>query len=128
MYQEPFLSLWYDTTWDWTQDMLLREFLSLRVFRLLSSSLLLFPQCFGRYVLQSSSGVCQTQETTWKFELRTLLNLQVACSDSVNHNQVQVLRIPVLLLTCSQDWICNLRIIVFLETYGTNAYNSYSIQ
>ena len=33
-------------------------FLSLRVFGLLSSSLLLFPQRFGRYVLRPSSGVC----------------------------------------------------------------------
>ena len=39
-------------------------FLSLRVFRLLSSSLLLFPQRFGRYVLRPSSGVCRTQEPT----------------------------------------------------------------
>ena len=33
-------------------------FLSLRIFGLLSSSLLLFPQRFGRYVLRPSSGVC----------------------------------------------------------------------
>ena len=32
--------------------------LSLRVFGLLSSSLLLFPQRFGWYILQPSSGVC----------------------------------------------------------------------
>ena len=31
----------------------------------------------------------------------------VACSDSVSHNWVQVLSIPVLLLACSQDWACN---------------------
>ena len=36
----------------------------------------------------------------------------VACSDSVGHNQVQVLSIPILLLTCSQDWTCNLQTIV----------------
>ena len=35
-------------------------FLSLRVFGLLSSSLLLFPQGFVRYVLRPSSGVCWT--------------------------------------------------------------------
>ena len=34
-------------------------FLSLRVFGLLSSSLFLFPQRFGRYVLRPSSGVCR---------------------------------------------------------------------
>ena len=36
----------------------------------------------------------------------------VACSDSVSHNRVQVLSIPVLLLACSQDWTFNLRMIV----------------
>ena len=51
----------------------------------------------------------------------------VTCSDSVNHNQVQVLSIPVLLLTCSQDWTCNLLIIVYLEASGTNAYNRYTM-
>ena len=39
----------------------------------------------------------------------------VACSDSVSHNKVQVLSIPVLLLVCSQDWTCNLKMIVSLE-------------
>ena len=41
----------------------------------------------------------------------------VACSDSVSHNRVLVLSIPVLLLACSQDWICNLQMIVSLEEY-----------
>ena len=36
----------------------------------------------------------------------------VACSDSVSHNWVQVLSIPVLLLACSQDWTCNFQMIV----------------
>ena len=40
-------------------------FLSLRVFGILSLSLLLFPQRFGWYVLRPSSGVCQTQEPSW---------------------------------------------------------------
>ena len=44
-------------------------FLSLKVFELLSSSLLLFPQHFGRYILQLSSGVCQTREPSWNFKL-----------------------------------------------------------
>ena len=42
------------------------KFLSLRVFGLLSSSLLLFPQRFGRYILQPSSGVCRSQEPSQK--------------------------------------------------------------
>ena len=39
----------------------------------------------------------------------------VAYSDSVSHNRVQVLSIPVLLLACSQDWTCNLKMIVSFE-------------
>ena len=59
-------------------------------------------------------------------ELRTasfIETMGVACSDSVSHNQVQVLSIPVLLLACSEDWTCNLQMIVSLEAQGTNAYN-----
>ena len=51
-------------------------FLPLRVFGLLSSSLLLFPHLFGRFVLRLSSGVCWTREPTQKFELHPLLNPQ----------------------------------------------------
>ena len=58
------LNFWDDVWW----------FLSLRVFGLLSSSLLLFPQRFGRYVLQPYSGICRTQEPSRNFELRPLLN------------------------------------------------------
>ena len=50
------------------------HFWSLRVFGLLSSSLLLFPQRFSRYVLRPSSGVCRTREPSRNFELRPLLN------------------------------------------------------
>ena len=39
----------------------------------------------------------------------------VPYSDSVSHNRVQVLSIPVLLLAYSEDWICNLQMIVSLE-------------
>ena len=49
----------------------------------------------------------------------------VTCSDSVSHNRVQVLNIPVLLLPCSQDWTGNLQMIVSLEAQGTIAYNCY---
>ena len=51
-------------------------FLSLRVFGLLSSSLLLFPQRFGWDFLRPSSSVCWTREPTRNFELRPLLNPQ----------------------------------------------------
>ena len=62
-------------------------------------------------------------------ELRTMSFIEttgVACSDSVSHNRVQVLSIPALLLACSEDWTCNLQIIVSLEAQGTNAYNHYA--
>ena len=52
---------------------------------------------------------------------------EVTCSDSVSHNRVQVLSIPVLLLDCSQDWTCNPQMIVSLEAQGTNAYNRYAM-
>ena len=92
------------------------KFLSFRVFRLLSSSLLLYSQRFGWYVLQPSSGVCQTQEPTQNFEPCPLFNPRgIACSDSIKHNQVYVLCIPVLLLACSQDWTSNLQMTVPLE-------------
>ena len=42
-------------------------------------------------------------------------SMRVAYSDSVSHNRVQVLSIPVLLLDYSQDWTCNLLMIVSLE-------------
>ena len=51
----------------------------------------------------------------------------VTCSDSFSHNQVQVLSIPVLLLACSEDWTCNLQIIVSLAALGTNTYNCYTM-
>ena len=58
------LNIWDEAGW----------FLSLRFFGLLSSSLLLFPQRFGRHVLRPSSGVFRTLEPSRNFELRPLLN------------------------------------------------------
>ena len=84
------LNFWDEACW----------FLSLR-----GSSLLSFPQCFIRYVLWPSLGICW--EPSQNFELRPLLNpWGIACSDSVSHNQV---------LACSQDWTCNLQMIASLE-------------
>ena len=66
------------------------------------------PLAFFRCLLKSGTFT----------ELRTTSFIEtpgVACSDSVCHNRVQVLSIPVLLLACSQDWTCNLQMIVSLE-------------
>ena len=51
-------------------------------------------------------------------ELRTTSFIEstgVACSDSIRHNQVQVLSIHMLLLAYSQDWTCNLQMTVSLQ-------------
>ena len=58
----------------------------------------------------SKSGTYTEHRTTSFIE-----STRVACSDSVSHNRVQLLSILVLLLTCSQDWTCNLLMIVSLE-------------
>ena len=92
-----------------------KVFLSVRVFRLLSSSSLLFPQRFGQYVLrllQVFVELGNLHGTTSFIESKV-----VASSDSASHNRVQVLSIPVLLLACSQDWTCNHQMIVSLEAY-----------
>ena len=47
--------------------------LSLSVFGVFSSSLLLFPQRFGRHVLRPSSVVCRTREPSRNFEQGPLL-------------------------------------------------------
>ena len=65
------------------------------------------PACLRRLL---NSGTYTELQTTSFIE-----STVVTCSDSVNHNQVQVLRIPVLLLACSQNWTCNLQMIVSLE-------------
>ena len=79
------LNFWDEAWW----------FLSFRVFTLLSSSLLLYSQCFGQCVLWPSSEVtCWTQEPTWNFEPRPLFNPWGR------------------FLVCSQDWTCNLQMIV----------------
>ena len=73
-------------------------FLSLRVFGLLSSSSLLFPQSFGRYVLRPSSGVCRIREPSRNFELHPLLNprgspvLKVEIIDGAEHWRIRRLK------------------------------------
>ena len=80
------------------------------------SSLLLFPQRFGRYVPRPFSGVYRTREPTRAFELRPLLNLwEPPVLIPSAKTEVQALSIPVLLLACCQDWTSNLQMIVSLE-------------
>ena len=52
---------------------------------------------------------CLSNSGTY-MELQTMFFIEftgIACSDSISHNRIQVLSIPLLLLTCSQDWTCN---------------------
>ena len=66
-----------------------------------------------------SSGLLQVFVESGTFtELRSTSFIEstgVTCSDSVGHNRVHVLSIPVLLLPCIQDWTCDLQMIVSLE-------------
>ena len=54
-------------------------------------------------------------------------SMVVTCSDSISHDQVQVLSIPILLLACSQDWTCNLQMIVSLEVRLSNHYRMITV-
>ena len=72
---------------------------------------MLFSQRFGRYVLPPTFFWYLSNSGTFT-ELRTTSFIEstgVTCSDSVSHNRVQVLSIPVVLLACSQDWARNLQ-------------------
>ena len=88
-------------------------FLPFRVFELLSSSL-----CNIHNVSSDmSSGLLQMFLVELSCDHRTSNHVLylihgAACCDSVNHNRIQVLNIPVLLLACSRDWTCNLLMIV----------------
>ena len=66
------------------------------------------PPAFFRCL--SNSGTLMELRTTSFIE-----TTGVACSDSVGHNRVQVLSIPVELLACREDWTCNLQMIVSIE-------------
>ena len=67
----------------------------------------IYPLAFFRCL--SNSGTFTELQTTSFIE-----STEVTWSDSVSHNRVQVLSIPVLLLACGQDWTCNLQMIVSL--------------
>ena len=62
------------------------------------------------YIHNVSVGMSSSLLLVFLIEFRTLHRTSIhilyliTCSDSVIHNRVQVLYIPVLLLACSQDW------------------------
>ena len=62
-------------------------------------------------IIRPSSGVCRTLEPSRKFELRPLVNPVLILLAITGYK----LSIPVSLLACSQDWTCNLQMIVSLE-------------
>ena len=61
----------------------------------------------------SNSGIYMERRTTFFIE-----STGVVCYDSVCHIREQALNILILLLACSQDWTCNLQMIVSLEAYN----------
>ena len=63
------------------------------------------PNFFRCFLL--NLGANMELQTTFFIYLQWLL-----AHASVNHNQLHVLNIPVLLLACCQDWTCNLQMIV----------------
>ena len=90
---------------DYAHELL--TFVLSRLFGLLSSSLLLYSQCFGRCALRhffrcflSNSELtfrtrelsCRNRESSRNFELNPLFNITgVDCSHSVNHDRIQAL-------------------------------------
>ena len=106
----------------------LDRFLSLRFFWTIVFIFIVISTTF-RLICPPAFFKCLSNLGTFT-ELRTTSFIEttgVACSDSVSHNRVQVLSIPILLLNCSEDWTCNLQMIVSLEAQGTNAYNRYAM-
>ena len=81
------------------------------VFIFIVISTMFQPICSPAFFRCLSNSVTYTELQTTSF----IESTGVTCSDSISHNQVQVLSIPVLLLACSQDWTCNLYMIVSLE-------------
>ena len=73
--------------------MTVNKSLLLRIFGLLTSSLLLYSQRFGRYVLRPSSGFSyQTRKSIQNLELNPFIwTTGVDRSNSVNHDRIQVL-------------------------------------
>ena len=85
-------------------------------FRTIVFIFIVIPQTF-RPICPLAFFGCLSNSGTYS-ELRTTSFIEstgIACSDSVSHNRVQVLSIPVLLLACSRDWTCNIQMIVSWE-------------
>ena len=79
--------------------------LSLRVFRTIVFILIVISTMFRPICPPAFFGFMLNSGTF--MELRTMSFIEsmgVTCSDSIRHNWVQVLSIPVLLLAYSQDW------------------------
>ena len=89
------------------------------VFIFIVTSITFRPICPPTFFRCLSNSGTYTELQTMSF----IESTGIAFSDSVSHNRVQVLSIPVLLLACSQDWTWNLQMIVSLEALGINAYN-----
>ena len=97
------------TSFDWDDIFIIKGFWTIIIiFIVISTFRPICPLAFFRCL--SNSGT-YTELQTMSF----IESTGVACYDSVSRNRVQVLSIPVLLFACSQDWTCNLQMIVSLE-------------
>ena len=100
IYTQP-SCVWYHSIRISPEIFIIKDFWTIvLIFIVISTTFqLICPPAFFRCL--SNSGTYMKLQTTSFIE-----STGVACSDSVCHNWVQVLSIPVLLLTWSQDWTC----------------------
>ena len=99
----------------WQVDRVKKKFI-IKVFRTIVFIFIVISTTF-RPIYPLAFFRCLSNTGTFT-ELRTTSFIEttgVTCSDSVSHNRVQVLSIPIFLLACSEDWTCNLQMIVSLE-------------
>ena len=101
---------WYERTLTTSNIFIIKGFRTIVfIFIVISTTFWsICPPAFFRYL--ANSGTYTELQTTFFIEFT-----EVTCSDSISHNRVQVLSIPILLLACSQDRTCNLQMIVSLE-------------
>ena len=100
-------------------DIKLRLFIIIKGFRTIVFIFIVISKTF-RPIYPPAFFRCLSNSGNFT-ELRTKSFIEttgVACSDSVSHNRVQVLSIPVLILAYSEDWTCNLQMISLLRSLG----------
>ena len=103
------------TSWWWWSSYVIKAFLINKGVRTIAFIFIVISTMF-QPTCPPAFFNCLLNSGTF-MELRTTSFIEstgVVCSDTVSHNRVQLLSIPVLLPDC-QDWTCNLQIIVSFE-------------